>query len=337
MRKPVFGFFRQENRETINTLNLFRLKLCYANNIDAVAFNLSDVDFENKTINASYWTKDGLKQEITQIPHLIEYGPATEYRSFFRENATIIDDFNLSKEDVNNLLLKTELANMVIPTICTTTAHNALKFSLMCSETILKPLANSQGRGILCVKPTPDGGYTFTDSTQEIGTFNLQESVDFLTEQYGNSRILVQPRMSFRNKDGQTMDFRVTVSKNGNGEWELIFILPRTARNSIVSNVSSGGYASELEPLLGIEYAENADKVRRELHHIAKTLPPIIEKASGCYMLSLGIDVGIDFETLNPYIIEVNYVPQVHFKGNLQYYYTQSDYIAYLVKKLNLT
>ncbi len=337
MRKPAFGFFVEAEKDHISNLELLRLKLCYANGIDAVCFCKNDTDFENKTINAYLWTKDGLKREVTQLPVLLEYGTGVEYRKFFRENSTIIDDFNLSKKAINDLLLNTEFANTVIPSLCTAISQKVLNFSMMWKETIVKPLKGARGEGIISVRLNANGNYVFTDKQKELGVFTQQEAIEFLENLYTDKKpVIVQPRMNFTNKDGYIMDFRVNVSKNGKGEWETIFILPRTSRGSIVSNISNGGYASELLPTLNADYGENAEKVRAQLNRIATKLPPIVEEASACNMLSLGIDVGFDYETLNPYIIEVNYVPQVHFKGNLQYYYKQSEYITYLVNKYNL-
>lgn len=336
MRKPAFGFFVEIETEKLSRIDMLRLKLCFANGVDAVWFSLNNLDFDNKTIDAFTWTKEGLKREVTQIPTLIEYGAGTKHRDFFRKNATIIDDFKLSKKDINDLLIKTEFANMVIPSLYTASAQKILNFTLLWQETIIKPFAGARGESIISIRSAPDSDYIFTYTSKETKTLNYQESVSLLSELYNNMTVIAQPRMSFKNKDGQTMDFRVNVSKNGSGKWETIFILPRTSRGSIVSNVASGGYASEIKPTLEVEYGENTEKVYSELRRIAEKIPPVVEEASHCNMLSLGIDVGIDFETLNPYIIEVNYVPQVHFKGELKYYYTQSEYIAYLAEKYGL-
>ena len=130
------------------------------------------------------------------------------------------------------------------------------------------------------------------------------------------------------------MDFRINVSKNQRGEWETVFILSRTARDNIVSNVSHGGYASLPKPTIELDYGENAEKIKCELTRIAKKLPPIIEEASKCNMLSLGIDVGFDIETLNSYIIEVNYVPQVTFRNRDKYLYLHAEYFTYLARNL---
>lgn len=337
MRKPTIGIFTQHSCTEVPLASIIKLKLCYANGVDAVFFSIDDLDMENDTVNAFVWTPQGFIREATQLPHLLEYGARTKLRSYFRSRCTIIDDFNLSKKAVNELLIKTEFASSVIPSIYTSVPVKVLSFLNLWNEIIIKPLVGARGEGIVCVKTNADGNYIFTDSDKNVTALNYEKSLEHLIELYHEKTVIVQPRLSFHNKDGRTMDFRINVSKNGQGEWETVFILPRTARDNIVSNVSHGGYASLPEPTIELDYGENAEKVSNELTRIAEKLPPIIEEASACNMLSLGIDVGFDFETLNSYIIEVNYVPQVTFRNRDRYLYLHAEYFAYLARKFQET
>lgn len=337
MRKPNLGFFREGGfiNNTPNHIYLLKLKLCYANGLDAVCFSLNDLDTDKDTINAFVWTKDGLKREVTRLPSLLEYGGGTKMRDYFRPKCTVIDDFNLSKKDVNDLLIKTEFASSVIPSIYTAIPEKILAYLNMWREVIVKPLAGARGENIICIKQNAQGNYILTDADREIGEKSYNECIEFLKELYNGFTVIVQPRLTFVNKNGNTMDFRLNITKNGKGEWETIFIIPRTSREKIISNFSQGGYASLLEPTLKLDFGDNWEKVLTDLNRIANKLPPIIEEASACNMLSLGIDVGFDYNTLNPYIIEVNYVPKLTFPDKLKYHYTQSDYFTYLVNKFN--
>ncbi len=334
MRKPELGFFVEVPWNAPDYLFLTKLKLCYANSIDAVFFSLSDLDKENETVNAHVWTKDGLVRETTALPALLEYNGGTKYRSYFRQRCRIIDDFNLSKKDVNDLLIKTEFANYVIPSLYTAQPAKIMGFLSLWKEIIVKPLAGARGNGIIGIKTLQDGNCLVSDADKEIGTMDCNECTDLLTKMYGLTTVIVQPRLKFTNKHGNTMDFRLNITKNGKGEWETVFIIPRTARDKIVSNFSQGGYASLLKPTLELDYGENAELVHSELLKIAEKLPPVIEEASHCMMLSLGLDVGFEFDTLKPYVIEVNYVPKLTFPDKLLYNYIQSDYFVYLVNKL---
>lgn len=333
MRKPAFGFFTQFETDNIGPLFLLRLKLCYANGVDAVFFSINDLDMENEIVNSYAWTHKGLVREKTRLPYFLEYGGGTTYREYFRSRVTLIDDFNLSKKAINELLIKTELANMVIPSVYTAVPQKVLAFTSIWKETIIKPLVGARGEGIICINPQSQNKFLFTDANQNGCTLSYEESLEKLAELYSGTTVIAQPRLHFINKDGQTMDFRINTTKDGEGNWKTVFIIPRTSRDSIVSNFSHGGYASMLEPTLKLDYMENADKVLEALEMIANKLPPLVENASGCNVLSLGIDVGFDYETLNPYIIEVNYVPKLTFPDKLKYYYIQSDYITYFVNK----
>ena len=131
------------------------------------------------------------------------------------------------------------------------------------------------------------------------------------------------------------MDFRVNVAKNRKGQWETMFIVARTSRGNIISNLSHGGYASKPEPTIELDYGENAGKVLDTLNHIAATLPPLLQSANDGNIMALGIDVGFDRSTLSPYIIEVNNVPQVTSRGQLKYYMTQADYLTCLSQEIH--
>lgn len=334
MRKPAVGIFDEIKREELRRRMLTKIKLCYANGADVVFFCYDDIDFETDTINAQVWTPEGFVREKVLLPYWIECGPSYKYRDYFRERAKIIDDYKFSKKSLNDFLLTTEFADMVIPSMYTANPQNILSFLMMWQEIILKPFAGCKGRSIISIKKA-DSGYILNDA--DTGKFSLtkEETAAYIEDKYEKQTVIVQPRMNFVNKDGNIMDFRVNVAKNGNGEWETMFILPRTSRGSIVSNLSNGGYASDPEPTIEIDYGENAEKVLSTLNYIAETLPPLLESAGGDNVMALGIDVGFDQSTLSPYIIEVNNVPQVTSRGQLKYCVTQADYLTYLSRQVH--
>ena len=130
MRKPAIGIFSEYAYTEIPISDVIKLKLCYANGVDAVFFSIDDLDIKNDTINAFVWTPQGFIRENTQIPHYLEYGPNTKFRQYFRSKCTIIDDFTLSKKAVNELLIKTEFASSVIPSIYTSIPVKILQLSI---------------------------------------------------------------------------------------------------------------------------------------------------------------------------------------------------------------
>lgn len=334
MRRPAVGIFDEINREVPLRRMLAKIKLCYANGADLVYFCYDDIDFENDTVNARVWTPDGFKRERVMLPCWIECDGSYKCRDYFREKARVADDFKFSKKDLYDFLINTEFADMVIPSMYTANPQNVLGFLAMWSEIIVKPFVGSQGMSVISLKRA-EGGYILHDADKGARSLTKTEAVSFLEEMYEKCTVIVQPRMNFVNKDGNTMDFRINVAKNGRGEWETMFIVPRTSRGNIISNLSHGGYASKPEPTIEIDYKENADKVLGILEHIGRTLPPLLESAEDDNVMALGIDVGFDYSTLSPYIIEVNNVPQVTSRGQLKYYMTQADYLTYLSKEVH--
>ncbi len=333
MRKPAVGLFFADYKEIDFSVEIL-LKLCNAIGADVVLFDKDNICFDQKIMKVRVWTRDGFVEEVVEYPHWIYLGAENgELRQYFRSDGVLLDDFVLDKKDVNDELAKSKFASMNIPSMYTHTMTNVLSFALMWPEIIIKPLVGARGEGINCLKATADGGYMLTNADGNTMEYDYAGCLAELKALYGSNTVILEPRMKFLNKDGQIMDFRVNVHKNGKGEWETMFIIPRTSRDKIVSNFSAGGYASLLDVTLEVDYGENAEKVRHELEYIAKEIPPFMEEKSKCKILSLGIDVGIDADTLQPYIIEVNYVPQLTFHKS-KYLSTCADYFLYITKQL---
>lgn len=335
MRKPAIGLLTHDYKNKLSLSKEMMLKLCNATGADVVLFDYEDINYDIKAINAGVWTKDGFVEELVEYPHWVYLGSENDrLRLYFREEGILLDDFVLDKKDVNDELSKSKFAAMVIPSMYTHTMANVLTFALMWEEIIIKPLVGARGEGINSLKATADGGYFLTDAEGNARELDYAGCLAELKSLYGNNTVILEPRMKFLNKDGQIMDFRVNVQKNGEGKWETMFIIPRTSRDKIVSNFSAGGYASLLDVTLDIDYGENAEKVRRDLEYIAEEIPAFMEEKSKCNMLSLGIDVGFDVDTLQPYIIEINYVPKLTFPDKSRYISTRADYFLYLTKQV---
>lgn len=335
MRKPFIGFVCDFNAsgEVYKGVAL-SMKLCFANGVNAVCFTEESVDKEKKVVCAMVWTPKGFIEETTELPTFMVCGVCNaDFRKFIAENCKIVDNCVLTKQNTNEALLNSEFAETVIPSIYTKNPDRIFMMAKMWKKLILKPLEGARGEGIYCLETIGDGRFRLTDSDCHSYELDKETCINRMSAIFeGFFNVIVQPKVNITNKDGNVMDFRINVSKGGKGSWETIFIIPRSSRGSIVSNLCHGGYTSELDATLEMEYGENADKVYKMLCNLAEKLPPLLEKAMGCSLLSLGIDVGFDRDSLMPYVIEVNQYPTVTYYS-LQYYYTQSEYYKYLSEK----
>lgn len=334
MRKPAVGIFCEDKYFSEKSFSFFILKLCYAYGADVVAFTEKELNKEENTILARYWTQDGIKTETTLMPHWVECGPSKGWRPYFRDVAKVADDCTLTKKDISNKMINSKFASYVIPTIHTKLPSQVFTLLTMWPSVILKPLTGARGEGILCLEKSSEDKYTFSNTENTIGTYDKKGCTEMLEKIINNSLMIVQPRLRFTNQKGQTMDFRINSTKGTDGKWETIYMIARTARDSIVSNLSQGGYASLVKPTLEAEFGEKAEKILETFDFFAKEIPLYIEEISESNVLSLGIDIGIDYDTFNPYIIEVNYVPQVTFRGKARYADAVARYYAYLTKQI---
>lgn len=334
MRKPAIGIFYENKINIESTHQAIKMRLCYAYGADVVFFTANDIDKESGTIKARSWTPEGFKSETTLLPHMVECNCAVNWQPYFRENSKLTNDYVLSKKKVSDAMIKSKFTPYIIPTIYTSLPEKILALFNIWPKLIIKPLAGARGENIFSAEKISDNEFLFTDSDKVVRTADAQGFEQLIAEIFGGLSAIVQPKMNFKNKDGQTMDFRINVTKSAQGKWETIYMIARTGRDCIVSNLSHGGYGSLIKPTLAIDYGEHADKIYETLETLAKEIPPYMEEISNCSMLSLGIDVGIDFETLNPYIIEVNYGPQVTFLGKDKYADAIAQYYAYLTKQI---
>ena len=330
MRKPLVVTFLNDDKIDPDVCLL--AKLCYANGVDYAICLFADVDFDDGVLDAFVWTPDGLVREKVGFPTYAECMSCDEQmRDAISHHSKVLDDYALSKKEISDLLLTSEFAENIIPTLHTHNPHRILEFAKMFPEIIVKPIRGARGEGIVCIKPQVDSfAFSLVDSSEFV--LDGDGGVKKLSELFGGLTVIVQPRMNFRSKSGAMMDFRINVAKNGNGQWQKVFAIARTNPTGIVSNLSTGGYATDGGAALLCEFGDDAVSISEKLIRISTEVPVIVEKASKCHMLTMGIDVAIDRDSLTPYIIEVNYVPQVHFHKDA-YNGAKADYFRYLSKQ----
>lgn len=336
MRKPFLGIlsFFNSNGQLSPKFSAY-VRLCFAEGIDVVCFSAEDVDMDKKTIHAKVWSFGSLSEEDVLLPEYVVCGKCDDsIRSFFCKNSKVLDNVVFTKISTNKALLDSRFADMVIPTMYTRTFDNTISFSNIWPEVIIKPVGGAKGEGVYSLKKLSKDSYILRDAYDREENMDYKQCKERLAGLYDDVA-MIQPKLAFLNKDGNTMDFRINVSKGAKGKWRTVFIIPRTSRSSIVSNFSHGGYAGLLMPTLEIDYGENARKVYEILESIGRELPVFLEETAGCNLLSLGIDVGFDYESLTPYIIEVNQIPKITFPDKLKVVNAQVEYFKYLSQKYN--
>lgn len=261
------------------------------------------ISWENASFPALLENIYSLSQKV------LEHVPADF--SAWLKTRTLLNGPSLSKERVSLALMRNGYGAYMIPTTpiaCFEELRTAMQLWKCC---VVKPANGRQGLGVSYLDKKGDDIYYL--NTQGSGLLT-EESWNKLCARFPEfTKYLLQPRLNFHCADGHALDFRLLVSKGGSGDWETVAIYARIGAGSIVSNVSRGGYIGDAYDVLQGEFPQAADTLMDSLNMLANKVPRIIssycKEPVSCY----GIDVGIDRDSLSPYVIEDNTFPGTHY------------------------
>ena len=236
-----------------------------------------------------------------------------------------ISKINPTKDKIPQILFAAGLAEYAIPSITASCFEEICRGIAMWKNCVVKPINGKRGRGVLYAEYA-DGKLLY-ESVQEKAELTQESWEQYCRSVPQYKEFLVQPRLNFHNRAGQAIDFRVLVSKGGNGTWEIVDIYVRHGLNHLVSNVAEGGLLGSAKEYLKSEFGDEDRKLYQILCDLGTKVPQAYELALQDRAESFyGIDVGIDLDTLTPYVIEVNAFPGTCFhkyhlaEKRVQYY-----------------
>lgn len=280
----------------------------------------------------TYWNGREFVTEEAELPYLLDTTFPLIRNSFDNDTSVFLKHLHqrrllrgntVTKRRLMPVLLAAGLAEYAIPTQSVKSYEEAYRAASIWNKAMAKPAFDSMGRGIFALHK--DGEKLIYETTEESGELT-DAAWSRLTKKDGENReYLIQPRMNFSAKDGYALDFRLLVNKGRTGEWELVEIEARIGGSSLVSNVAAGGTIFEKHCTLNAQYGDQAGIIEERLEHLARVIPCAIERFAARPPICLGIDVGIDRDTLLPYVLEVNGDPGTHqmwllAKKRIEYY-----------------
>ncbi|PNT94227.1 YheC/YheD family protein [Clostridium thermosuccinogenes] len=175
----------------------------------------------------------------------------------------------------------------------------------------VKPVSGLQGRGVVRIS-REDGAMVFQYREQgenyRIELKDPDEIIDFITKRFYQGRYLIQQGIDLLRYRGRIIDFRCVVQKDQSGKWVCKAIIGRCGdRESVVSNISSGGTAFPAVEILKRAMSSSEDEVlsmEEKIRDFAvRTCNTLDEYGINCG--DLGVDVGIDSQG-NLWLIEIN-------------------------------
>jgi glutathione synthase/RimK-type ligase-like ATP-grasp enzyme len=185
------------------------------------------------------------------------------------------------------------------------------------SSIYIKPIHGSQGFRIMKLDKEKDF-YNVTsrhNGENIIQRFNqLDEINDFFKKNLKPKRYILQKSLNLISDDHQTIDFRLILVKDGNGQWTTVGMIAKYGcKGHFTSNLSSGGTAHMLEfPLKNILQLNESEisHLRCKIRKIAEEVAHALDLCGiGCG--NLGIDIGMDTSGCL-WIIEANNIDPNH-------------------------
>jgi 5S rRNA maturation endonuclease (ribonuclease M5) len=282
----------------------FGLSLCF--------FRLKDIMLETDQINALVKGNKG-KYELKNItiPKII-HNRGLYFRNESRikiinlqkTGVIIFNDWNrYGKRDVHTILMKNEELHPHLPETKQASSENFIEMMERHEELIIKPNSGSLGGGVVMVEKKDSERWEVCTNQKREAFAN--EWPEIIRKKVTNKNYIIQERISLAEYQGSPFDLRVSVQKNGLGEWQVTGVVGKVAKKgNYVTNVAKGGTCRTLPELLN----DFSDLDYNEVYHSIEdfSIKAVMELNKYFpYLADVGLDIGLTNEGF-PMFIECN-------------------------------
>lgn len=179
------------------------------------------------------------------------------------------------------------------------------------NKVYIKPVSGLRGHGVIQVA-RENGTYLFRYREDGVNLSKVMQNKDqaeeFIKDKFAHGRYLIQQAIDLIQVKGGVVDFRCIMQKDQVKEWVCKAIIGRCGeRDSVVSNISSGGKAFKIDkmrknslPLSDEKIARLEDEISFSALQVCRALD-----AYGLNCGTLGLDIGVDNKE-NLWLIEIN-------------------------------
>ena len=241
------------------------------------------------------------------------YAPG--FLTWLRNNCQILMQHSIPKYQLPALLTSNNMGLYAIPTWTVASYSDLFRLFPISKKLFLKPCSGRKGRG--AIKARVDEYNTVYLENANGEHIVTEQLFNQLIKENAQSKLgklyLAQPCFDFSLDSSHAVDFRLLRHRGANGDWEDVATYARIGASSLVSNVSQGGFIADAKETLSIIAGAKADALYEEIMHIGNTLPKLIQEQQDDPVFCLGLDIAIDHESLQPYILEANTYPGTKF------------------------
>jgi hypothetical protein len=275
-------------------------------------FRLKDIKPETDQIQALVKGNNGKYElENITIPKIIHNRglffrneSKQKIKNLQKTGVIIFNDWNrYGKWDIHEILMKNEELRTHLPETKRASSLNFKEMMEKHSELIIKPNSGSLGGGVVMVeKKDSELWEVCYNQKREAFTNDWPE---IIRKKVLNKNYIIQERIPLAEYQGSPFDLRVSVQKNGIGEWQVTGVVGKVAKiGNYVTNVAKGGTCKTLSELL----SNFSDLDFNEVYHsIEKFSIKAVSELNKYFpnLADVGLDIGLTTEGF-PMFIECN-------------------------------
>lgn len=281
-------------------------------------FTSTDIDFENKQINADTFRNHTWERVTVPFPDVINNTGAGRHSQAERKLQRIVPftSFHVGNKFTlpRRMLQLRKFADLLVPFTVCMSEDKTYQFIENNNKAVFKALGSNRGEDIYFV--TKKGSrYIMLDQKKE----RILSESDF--KQFVEQTILaekgsyiIQRYIHTRTKADEPYHFRSHVQKDHHGEWGITHIYPRIgSKKSNLSNISTEGRVEDFPTFLREQYGEKQGGIyEKEILDLSIDVTKQLDKLYGMTLNELGLDFAID-DTGRIWMHEANNGPQTAY------------------------
>ncbi|MFV8827447.1 YheC/YheD family protein [Alkalihalobacterium sp. APHAB7] len=345
---PILGICvgRKENKKRKAFYNLVKKRLLAQSNYrfkDTIIFTMEKLDLEGKTVTGERlsWTNQNLMVETGTypLPDVIYVQSEFHFEELQElEKALPGKVFNnhfYTKHECTEILSENKHLRPHIPETNSLENLEDLHFyTKKYNQFYLKPIRGHGGKGIFYVKILGNGKVSCIGKREKEIFDSCSELENWFQHYFQRHKYILQEAIVTKKwKGGKATDIRLNMNKNGNGKWEVSFLVGRIALNKVFVSAGAGNNVLiYIDHFLKQLFSDKGHEViKKSIIDLGYSICETFDNTK-YNMGDLGIDLGIDNQG-KLWIFEVNNLPNPFHKLKDKSLTLPLEYAYYLSKK----
>lgn len=284
------------------------VQLCY--------FRIEDINLKQSLVKGFFYEQGSWIQKVIPLPTVIHNRAIFSKRRAYRRLVAIknkgVSIFNFwnryGKLTIHRLFERKKVLRPYLPFTLPFNKPNTRHFLHHYPAFFLKPDKGTIGEGIIKLQRISEQQWKIVQQRkQELRFIELQEEqlYPYLMKWIGQKKYILQEEIDLLKYNGSPLDIRVSVQKDGKGEWQLTGMVGKVAmQGAYLSNVAQGGSVVEWKHVFDQHPDLDEEKIKHRAQELAIYMVSYLDQT-----LPNLADVGFDFglnQQGHPFFIEMN-------------------------------